>query len=151
MTGEKNRFATTEKLWNLDDKQLSSPEHDIMVLQLLNKNYIREKLALCGDDDRIEITSEYPLVARNGFINGFVDIVVIEYSDYNRRCFIIECKPKITSFGETLRQIRAYQEFIKSNPMRGAMKYLFYLYTSDTIYKAAFESQGIAVITPTVM
>jgi len=36
MTGEKNRYTTTEKLWDLDDKTLSTPKHDEMVLWLLN-------------------------------------------------------------------------------------------------------------------
>ena len=41
MTGQKNRFKTTEKLWNLDDKQLKTPKHDAMVLWLMDKdNYI---------------------------------------------------------------------------------------------------------------
>jgi len=32
MSGEKDRFTTVEKLWKLDDKQLSTPEHDGLVL-----------------------------------------------------------------------------------------------------------------------
>ena len=41
MTGQKNRFKTTEKLWDLDDKQLKTPKHDAMVLWLMDKdNYI---------------------------------------------------------------------------------------------------------------
>ena len=34
MTGEKNRFKTTEKLWDLDDRQLKTPVHDAMILWL---------------------------------------------------------------------------------------------------------------------
>ena len=37
MTGEKNRFKTTEQLWKLDDKQLKTPKHDAMVLWLMDK------------------------------------------------------------------------------------------------------------------
>jgi hypothetical protein len=36
MTGEKDKFTTHEKLWKLDDTQLSTPKHDELVLQLLN-------------------------------------------------------------------------------------------------------------------
>lgn len=32
MTGEKNRGVSLEKLWNLDDKQLTTPKHDELVL-----------------------------------------------------------------------------------------------------------------------
>lgn len=40
MTGEKNKFTTTEKLWKLDDETLSTPKHDEMVLWLLEKQNI---------------------------------------------------------------------------------------------------------------
>jgi len=40
MTGEKNRFTTTEKLWKLNDETLSTPKHDEMVLYLLNKENV---------------------------------------------------------------------------------------------------------------
>ena len=46
MTGEKNRYTTTEKLWNLDDKTLSTPAHDEMVLWLLNKDNLLNTLQL---------------------------------------------------------------------------------------------------------
>ncbi len=38
MTGEKNRYKTHEQLWKLDDKDLKTPAHDELVLQLLSKN-----------------------------------------------------------------------------------------------------------------
>lgn len=41
MTGQKNRYTTTEKLWDLDDKTLKTPAHDEMVLWLLNKDNIK--------------------------------------------------------------------------------------------------------------
>lgn len=39
MTGEKNRGVSLEKLWNLDDKQLTTPKHDELVLSA-TKQYI---------------------------------------------------------------------------------------------------------------
>jgi hypothetical protein len=42
MTGEKDRYKTQEKLWKLDDEQLSTPKHDEMVLQLLNLDYCKK-------------------------------------------------------------------------------------------------------------
>ena len=38
MTGEKNRFKTHEKLWNIDDKSLKTPKHDAMVLWLMDES-----------------------------------------------------------------------------------------------------------------
>lgn len=40
MTGEKNRYSTTEKLWKIDDETLTSPAHDELVMQLLDKRNI---------------------------------------------------------------------------------------------------------------
>ena len=40
MTGEKNRYTTTEKLWDFDDKTLKTPAHDEMVLWLLDTKNI---------------------------------------------------------------------------------------------------------------
>jgi len=40
MTGQKDRYTTTEKLWKLDDQTLSTPKHDEMVLWLLNKDNV---------------------------------------------------------------------------------------------------------------
>ncbi len=37
VTGEKNRGTTQEKLWHNQDKQLTTPKHDEMILWLLNK------------------------------------------------------------------------------------------------------------------
>lgn len=37
MTGQKDRYSTTEKLWNLDDKQLTTPKHDELVLNATPK------------------------------------------------------------------------------------------------------------------
>jgi len=44
MTGEKDRYTTTEKLWDLDDKTLKTPAHDEMVLWLLNKDNVNSIL-----------------------------------------------------------------------------------------------------------
>ena len=51
----------------------------------------------------------------------------------------IEVKPKIKSFGETLRQINTYRACVKGT---------FVIYSPDTRFKAAFESQGVKFITP---
>ena len=52
----------------------------------------------------------------------------------------IEVKPKITSFGATLRQLRTYESYMGHGKI--------YLYTEDLQFKDAFESQGIKVISP---
>ena len=95
MTGQKNRFKTTEKLWNLDDKQLATPKHDAMVLWLMDTDNLQPLLE--GFDDFkldnfrsweghfeesvkegtfFKIQSEVPLQAQNGFINGYADLII---------------------------------------------------------------------------
>ena len=58
MTGEKNRYTTHEQLWKLDDKQLKTPKHDELVLQLLNKKNTVKLLKQLGAD-KYEIEGSY--------------------------------------------------------------------------------------------
>ncbi len=222
MTGEKNRFTTTEKLWKLNDETLSTPEHDEMVLWLLNEEHcklaipiineffekntewtsvlgdiygkipdfwerIKEKKGIedlvcnisnidwlklideyhnlqteIGVYKDLKILSESPIQTHNQFIVGYWDILIrrryhnLKSSNFIRwygkkdeadtanhndcRDIFIEIKPKIKSFGETLRQIKTYQLY-----MPGSKGYTF-LFTKDLKFKDAFESQGIGVI-----
>jgi len=220
MTGEKNRLKTHEQLWKLEDGELSTPKHDELVIQLLNRENIKKidalryesNLIYKGTDedghskdmgflefsDRMinnkwvkcnskgidelhetrpektlkdafetgsyNVESEKPITnGQNRFIIGYADIYIsfekifsveVERSitfqdmvggvdDCEVICkyeAIIEVKPKIKSFGETLRQIRTYQEYSNA---------AMFIYSPDTHFKAAFESQGIGFITPT--
>ena len=94
MTGEKNRFKTTEKLWDLDDKQLKSPQHDAMVLWLMDEDNLKPLLSPLtiekkhndffnnslgeGDfyRDDMDIDSEKPIMSSPTFIAGYADLVV---------------------------------------------------------------------------
>lgn len=147
MTGEKDRYTTTEKLWNLDDKTLSTPAHDEMVLWLLNKNNIRNLVPEFKDTE-LEIASEDPLTAENGFLVGYLDIV-IKYADGDSPGFkYIEVKPTISSFGTTLRQLNTYIHYLslrRAHPFKRMID--FNLFTTDLRFKDAFESQGINVLT----
>lgn len=215
MTGEKNRYKTHEQLWKLEDGDLSTPQHDELVLQLLNpenamkiflNGEMREvrwsyRLPYISDNisknevmdfitqfnskgskyNTISIGSEVPIKTNNGFIIGYIDVQIsfrhrykfylinvgsgvtkivdsrgmsginalahfemytdeINLIDDDEEVYNIEVKPKIKSFGETLRQINTYKSF---NPNA---KYI--IYSPDTRFKAAFESQGITFITP---
>lgn len=207
MTGEKNRSTTTEKLWDLDDKQLKTPKHDELVLLLLDKEYVKDK-KICGSFkgrviDRISV--EHPIMGHNGFMVGFIDVLIDAtepilsdhaeiqcphckeypttgsvkdcntimerkqpincnkcgktftistelikpiYINYYTRWYV-ECKPQILSFGETVRQIKLYQTYIfRGSRDRTPENTFFILFTPDTRFKDAFESQGIRVISP---
>lgn len=93
----------------------------------------------CLKKPKITIISERPIKAQNGFLIGYWDIALrisgLQYTIY------IEVKPKITSFGATLRQLRTYESYANR-------KDKIYLFTEDLRFKDAFESQGIRVISP---
>src|SRR5574344_100773 len=98
MTGQKNRFKTTEKLWDLDDKQLKTPKHDAMVLWLMDKdNYTQclnfNNVIKEGRDEwslaEISVLSEVPIMSSPTFIAGYADLKITgryEY-DYNNSIF----------------------------------------------------------------
>jgi hypothetical protein len=144
MTVEKDRYKTQEKLWKIDDEQLATPEHDILVLQLLDKT-IYPKIGIFEPIERI--WSEEPILTQNRFIVGYWDIVAA--TEYNPErygsgedgylFYHIEVKPKILSFGKVLRQLKTYWEYQNRD---------VYLYTPDRKFDAAFESQGIKMIHP---
>ena len=58
MTGEKNRFKTTEKLWDLDEKQLKSPVHDAMVLWLMDEDNLKALLFDHCDKESYDVYSD---------------------------------------------------------------------------------------------
>jgi len=89
----------------------------------------------------------------NNFIVGYWDIVIetvienycsdiieLRYKNQEERKYYIEVKPKIASFGETLRQLMTYKNYTHSDNI--------FLFTPDLRFKEAFESQGIKVISP---
>jgi hypothetical protein len=228
MTGQKDRYSTQEKLWKLDDEQLTTPRHDEMVIDLLTKGqfifnkyknpfeirsyyevlkyykngnewkyenkFYNNRDIPCGnfilrdrygdiiesilfEDDpaliqiskdniaksipALKIKTEVPLSARNGFLVGYLDVlletpetedviykikeVVISNLKYellqtisiNKNELAIEVKPYVESFGKTQRQLNTYREYFKGKIM---------LYTDDMRFKSVFESQDIQVI-----
>jgi hypothetical protein len=167
MTGQKNRFKTTERLWDLDDKQLKTPEHDALVLWLLDKTnvgkiiHFPDTMQFYRDDYSFvdfEIKSEIPLKSNTNFIGGYADIILFAlYEDsegYQRQYnVLIEIKPYIGSFGEVLRQIKSYENFVETTKSyRGQLLNVpishYCLFTLDSRFDAQFENQGITIFHP---
>lgn len=94
MTGEKNRGVSLEKLWKIDDKDLSTPEHDELVIMLLDHEYLEKMFSDNFDLINIKIVnvqSEVPLTqGYNHFVFGFVDVVATitcsEDNNTNLKC-----------------------------------------------------------------
>ena len=159
MTGQKNRFKTTEKLWDLDDKQLKTPKHDAMVLWLMDKdNYSQylsfDNVVIAGGEKYsladIRVLSEVPIMSSRTFIAGYADLKITgryecESAPCHRDIFrshVIEVKPKIESFGAVLRQINSYKKFMDN------VNNHYYIFTLDSRFDSQFESQGIKVLHP---
>lgn len=153
MTGEKDKFTTIEKLWKIDDSELSTPKHDELVLHLLaRENYKKvldailfRSLSECAENPAINVICEKPISNGNKFLIGYVDIVyevkhpLDTYGD-SKQDIYIEVKPTIRSFGETLRQINTYRHFEKNA--------MYVIYSPDIRFRIAFETQGVIFITP---
>ncbi|MCJ7698531.1 MAG: hypothetical protein MUO73_09415, partial [Thermoplasmata archaeon] len=61
----------------------------------------------------------------------------------------IEVKPIISNFGQTLRQLNTYRHYQARIEREYNQERLnVFLFTPDTRFKEAFESQGIKVISP---
>ena len=102
------------------------------------------------------VETEKPVMSRE-FIIGFIDLCLTSrfgcvridektgeiYWKFGYRGprVNIEVKPKIESFGETMRQINMYREYDRD------AKYA--IFTPDHRFKEAFESQGIKVFKST--
>ena len=155
MTGQKNRFKTTEKLWDLDDKQLKTPKHDAMVLWLMDKDNYSQYLSFDNVIKRgetyslkdISVLSEVPIMSSPTFIAGYADLKITgKYvSEMGYRYFInhvIEVKPKIESFGAVLRQVNSYKKFMNNVDNQ------YYIFTLDSRFDSQFDSQGIKVLHP---
>ena len=238
MTGEKTRGTSLEKLWKLDDPELTTPKHDVLVLSLLNWNYTKNLLSLDDEEFLISIKSEVPITTDRNFIVGYADLVLhtahwilqcancrilftcphcgdvfVFDSGWGRtvdcsKCkthvcyiddkesmkgishqpdrypylfttqFIIECKPTIRSFGETLRQIKTYRQYITEKSLvdnqlfdglRDKSKYpkcdkrrkgsyisrvpdkrYWIILSPDVEYSDAFANEDITLISPTI-
>ena len=91
----------------------------------------------------LEVTLKFPppnsLLSRSGY---FLYTYWYEGEQEERRRLYIEVKPRIDSFGATLRQLNTYQDYVRDAIGK------IYLFTPDLRFKDAFESQGIKVISP---
>ena len=196
MTGEKTRGTSLEKLWKLDDPELTTPKHDALVLSLLDWEYTKKVISLDDEEFLISIKSEVPITTTTNFIVGYADVVlhtahwkIMRDNSFKGNGslfphlfttqFIIECKPTIRSFGETLRQIKTYKQYVQYDSLfdktlkfygfKDKSKYpkcekmrdrvdvsdhpderYWIILSPDEKYSDAFENENIILISPTI-
>lgn len=138
-----------DNLFALIDRK---PKQEIRFGNVYGRSFIETKQLrrkIHYKNEVFEIISESPIKAQNGFLIGYWDIEVIiaekteGYNEYLIETYYVEVKPKITSFGETLRQLNTYRSYLADFEREN-----IYLFTEDLRFKDAFESQGIKVISP---
>jgi len=151
---------TLQDFWFAAMQEYHEFVSDIHVLSLSDKVIIEYKGLI-----EYKAKSEVPISTYNHFIVGYWDLVVTlepalilkwskshyfslesqyELSNNMPRQLYIEVKPRIDSFGATLRQLNTYQDYVHE------AKGKTYLFTPDLRFKDAFESQGIHVISPPI-
>jgi len=91
-----------------------TPEHDRLVLQTIAAR--NEIVSFIFDEGVVEYQTEVICKGRNGFIIGYADIV-FQYTPINEDAkgvaFIVECKPTLNSWGDTLRQLKTYMDLLR--------------------------------------
>ncbi|MEA1924753.1 MAG: hypothetical protein U9M95_02685 [Candidatus Altiarchaeota archaeon] len=150
----KNKKKTFLEKHSLDDRDLKTPEHDAIVLALMDKKLMLEVIRKVfpalnwGELSGVPIeyvfsrvVCEMPIMEGEGkseVIIGYVDFYVEFYSDFlGRKKFFIEVKPRVSSFGDVLREMRTYMQYIDAIPILVAPM------TGEI--KGKFESQGVRV------
>lgn len=142
---QNNKITSSD--WDFED--LKTPEHDEMILWLLQEDNLRKLLRKDKDIEIKEIKTEVPVIAgSNHYIMGYIDLVVrVNWMETdlegNRKIadtFVLyyEIKPKIDNFGAIVRQINKYRECSYTGE--------WVLFTNDINYakfRKAFESQKI--------
>ena len=146
------------------DPDRKSLRHDELQLEILSnpEKLIRSISKIDLKDLKIESPIlEYPVISKNNtskFIVGYVDCMLnfsyktgkfipektiyknevtekyVEQESFVQLC--IEIKTKIEGFGDVLRQINTYKEYLSHRTV-------FAIASEDDRYKSQFESQGI--------
>lgn len=119
-----------------------------------------QRALLVAIKPKIEKSWEFVVSSgRNHFTVGFVDmaVTVVRYrvifseGGYRRKCSVdtdskrntlyFEVKPSIASLGETIRQIRLYED-----ALGWEAKGKFFIVSSDARFRSQFEAQGIGFL-----
>lgn len=149
---------TLMKRMGFADKELTTPEHDKLMMALTqNNNYyaeylFRRRYSVINIDgknvmdcdsfgEKIKIFFEVPVLSDNKYVIGVVDAIAI----IGVVALLIEAKPKVTSFGETMRQLNIYGEFISNLRNKFQFNYISTVIISleDSEFKDMFKKQGI--------
>lgn len=133
---ENKKASTYIERLGFKDKDLTTPEHDKMVLFAYdNWAYILNSFDLNKlPNTKPNKIMEKPISNQN-FIVGYADLWV--YFD-KEMSFYFEIKPEITSIGEMLRQIQTYKKYTQASSR-------WFIITKTKGLKELFKEQEIYV------
>lgn len=99
------------------DPDRSTKEHQDMSMWFTDhenlRNYIR--LFLCDIAIDPKATLEVAVSSQSGFLYGYADVLITYRTDQSKNeNVLVEVKSFLSDFGETLRQIRTYQEYLRN-------------------------------------
>lgn len=122
MTGEKNRYSTVEKLGRFDDESLSTPRHDEMVIELLNKNTLFKVIPYFKDiaiqKPDLHIFSEwfFSVAYESGQIDGILTYRIINHEPLK--------DDELTSITTSLNEIITSQEYVSETNVYDFKRYI---------------------------
>lgn len=126
------------------DPDLKSPEHDRLMIELAKRvegNNLLKNVQNCTVKFEVPIFSD----RQHKFMIGFADAVVSfdQPSTWEGKDILvpralgIEIKPKVMSFGETLRQINLYRQYLEVN-------YWALVLSEASSFEEMFEKENIS-------
>lgn len=144
-----------------EDADLKTAAHDEIMLWIDShaEKVAAQALAQCGinclSSRVVKKSWEVPITANGGRTIGFIDMYMQVDIDFGREDglstasygILVEAKSKITSLGEVIRQIRAYEMGRPSNVGSARMSgYLSAIVCPDSRFSSVLNSQSIAFI-----
>lgn len=173
---KKTRNQSLDQFWKLDDKQLNTPEHDEMLLWLLNKENLktiiisRSPESESWDWEHVKIHAEEFIVSNSGFRVGAPDIIFVVPHYVCKTCnsthSSMDSCPSCESEDVIIHPNHKQhfdRYFIEIKPriinfgtalrqLKLFISYGYeeraYLFTRDLRFKDEFEGQGIKVLHP---
>jgi hypothetical protein len=177
MAGKKTRKQSLDQFWKIDDEQLTTPEHDQMLLWILKKENLRRIItsnnpeAEKWDWENVKIHAEEYIISNSGFRVGAPDIIFVvprykcktcNFTHKNKNnCPSCESEDIIKYENDHQQHYSRYLIEIKPKiknfgaTIRQLKLYISYgyeerayIFTRDLKYLEEFENQGIKVLTP---
>jgi len=143
----KPRAQTIQARFGFADADLKTQKHDEMMLWL-DQHVNEVSSTIVGEPvEMVQKTWEKPVMSGK-YTVGFVDLFAFTNEGYNyripsdyKRCGIcFEVKTSIPSLGELIRQIRMYQQYVRSGEWGLP---IFVVVSPDARFADALRSQGI--------